>query len=72
MRMLNRTLQDVRIWPRAVQAGALGICEGFSDVPIAVRASVGYVSNSLNSNLNALASAPYGVRAAQTIKLRLS
>lgn len=71
MRQHWRTGTDVLIWPRQAATGALGGCaEGFSSEGIAARASVSYVANSLNGNLNALSAAPYGVRAAQAIRLR--
>lgn len=71
MRLLRRTAIEVKIWPRAVSEGALGGGrEEFLDAPILARASVSYVANALNGNLNALVSAPYGMRAAQTIRLR--
>lgn len=59
------------VWPREVSPGDLGgSSEGFAAGGTAARASVSYVTNSLNGNLNALAAAPYGVRAAQAIRLR--
>ena len=72
MRLHWRTSTNIVVWPREVSAGELGgNAEGFSSAGIAARASVSYVSNSLNGNLNALAASPYGVRAAQAIRLRL-
>ena len=71
MRQHWRTGTDVLIWPRQTETGELGgSAEGFSSEGIAARASVSYVTNSLNGNLNALTAAPYGVRAAQAIRLR--
>lgn len=68
MRLFRRTISDVRIYPRVLRTGALGGAgEEFSDAAIAEKASIGYVNNALNSNLNALSSAPYGVRIAQAI-----
>lgn len=71
MRLLLRSACEVRIAPLSVRADALGgVVEGFSGEHMPVQASVGYVSNTLNSTANALSRGEAGMRAAQTIRLR--
>ena len=73
MRLLCRTAQEVRIAPRQCRTDSLGgVTEGFSADRIALRGSVSYVNNTLNSSANALNAKPYGVYAAQALRIRFA
>ena len=71
MRLLQRTLSEIRVWPRREAADGLGgVREEFSGEPQVLSGNIGYVSNTLNSTANALMSTEAGMRAAQTLRLR--
>lgn len=73
MRLFSRTCSRVFIAPRAVAADGLGCeCEAFSDERIPLRANIGNVNNTLNSNTNALLSRGYGMRITKVIMLRFA
>lgn len=73
MRLLKRTGCEISVFHREVTAGALGgVAEGFSGERIRLSGNIGYVSNTLNSTANALINSAYGVRAAQTLKIRFA
>ena len=73
MRLLYRTAREVRIAPRQCGTDSLGgVTEGFSPDRIALRGSVSYVNNTLNSSANALIAKPYGIFAAQALRIRFA
>ena len=72
MRMVQRSRVQVEILPRQEISEQDGGCrEGFAQEGTRHWASVGFVANTLGSNVNGLISTPMGLRTAGVRKIRI-
>lgn len=72
MRILQRSRVQVEILPRRTDTDGDGGCrEGFAAQGQRYWASVGFVANTLGSNVNGLISTPMGLRTAGVRKIRI-
>lgn len=73
MRLLRRTLRDIRIAHRVCIEDELGgVREGFGTPAPAVRGSIEYIANTLGSAINSMGTGMYGVYRRKALRIRFA